>query len=95
MSDGNMATETKLEWVEVSADHMAQYSRKGRYFWVSDGTCGHATVLPSSVSIRDALENYAECHLIGGEKQEVTLTYQMWQNGEIKVSGKQTFEVTL
>jgi hypothetical protein len=84
--------EMKLEWVEVAVDRMTLYSRNGRYLWVAQETSSHATVLPPSVSIRDALENYAEGHLIGGKKQEVTVTYQMWQNGEIKVSGKQTFK---
>lgn len=85
--------EMKLEWVEVSGDRIALYSRNGRYLWVVDGTHSSASVLPSSMSIRDALENFAESHLIGTEKREVTLTFQMWHDGEIKVSGKQTFEV--
>lgn len=86
-----MALGTKLEWVEVSGDCMSRNSRNGRYLWVASEICSHATVLPSSVSIRDALANYADGHVSGGEKKEVTVTYQMWQNGEIKVSGKHTF----
>ena len=71
----------------------ALLSNSARYLWVEDGTRGRAMVLPSSVSIRDALENYAEDYVIGSARQDVIVTYQMWQNGEIKVSGKHTFEV--
>jgi len=86
-----MATETRLEWVEVAWDRMSRHSKRGRYLWVSDGTHSHATVLPSSVSILDALANYADGH-VAYEKQSVTLTYQVWQDGVIMVSGKHTFE---
>jgi hypothetical protein len=88
-----MATETKLEWVEVSWDRMSRHSKRGRFLWVSDGTHSRATVLPSSVSIRDALENHAERHVIGVAKQEVAVTYQMWQDGQMSVSGTHFFEV--
>jgi hypothetical protein len=87
-----MATETRLEWVEVSSDSMSRDSRKGRYLWVANEMSGHATVLPPSVSIREALANYADDHVIGGARQKVTVTYQLWQDGEISVSGKHTFE---
>jgi len=69
---------------------MSRHSKRGRYLWVSDGTHSHATVLPSSVSIHDALANYGDGHVIAGEKREVT--YQMWQNGVMMVSGKHTLE---
>jgi hypothetical protein len=59
---------------------------------VGNGTCGHATVLPCNVSIRDALAAYAQALGIG-DKQEVTVSYQMWLDSEIKVSGKHTFNV--
>jgi hypothetical protein len=87
-----MAVETKLEWVEVSWDRMSTHSKRGRFLWVSDGTHGRATVLPSSVSIRDALENYAESYVFGSGKKEVTVTYQLWQNGEMMASDIHTFE---
>ncbi len=85
-----MAPGNKLGWVEVSWDRMTRLSRKGRYLWVSDGTHSLATVLPSSVLILDALANYADGHVTAGEEQEVT--YQMWQNGVMMVSGKHAWE---
>jgi hypothetical protein len=36
--------------------------------------------------------NHADTHVTVGEQQDVTLTYQMWQNGVMMVSGKHTFE---
>jgi hypothetical protein len=85
-----MTMETKLEWVEVSSDRMPQHSRKGRFLWLSNGARSHATVLPSSVSILAALAHYADGHVIAGKKQEVT--YQMWQDSQILVSGKHSFK---
>jgi hypothetical protein len=85
-----MSPEIKLKWVDVSWNQMSRHSKRGRYLWVSDGAHSHATVLPSSVSILDALANYADGHVTVGEQQEVT--YQMWQYGQIMVSGKHTFE---
>jgi hypothetical protein len=79
---------SNLEWIEVSWDRMTQHSERGRYLWVSDGTHSHTAVLPSSMSILDALANYANGHVTAGEKQEVA--YQMWQQGQICVSGKHT-----
>jgi hypothetical protein len=88
-----VGTETKLEWVEVSLDRVSRHSQHGRFLWVSDGTHGRATALPSSVSIRDALEKYAESYVIGCGKQEVTVTYQLWQNGEMMASGTHKVKV--
>lgn len=82
-----MTAETKLEWIEVSWDRMPRLSKRGCYLWVSDGTHGYATVLPSSVSIRDALANFEAGHVVGSEKKAVVVRYQMWLDGEIKVSG--------
>jgi hypothetical protein len=64
-----------------------------RYLWVSDGTHSHATVLPSSASILDALANYADDHVTAGGKQQVT--YQMWQNGVMMVSGNHSFKASV
>jgi hypothetical protein len=88
-----MATETKLKWVEVSWDRVSQHSQRGRVLWVSDGTHGRVTALPSSVSIRDALEHYAEVYVVGIGKREVEVTYQMWEAGQMWVSGTHAFEV--
>ena len=88
-----MGTETKLAWVEVSWDRMSRHSQRGRFLWVSDGTHGRATALPSSVSMRDALENYAEVYVVGGGKREVAVTYQVWEVGQMWVSGTHIFEV--
>jgi len=85
-----MASGIKLERVDVSRDRTIRHSRRGRYPWVSDGAHSHATVLPTSVSILDALANYADGHVTAGEKREVA--YQMWQHGQSVVSGKHTFE---
>lgn len=91
-SDSAMATEAGLEWTELSWDRMTQHSRRGRYLWVSVGTHGHVTVLPSSVSILDALANFADGHAPASGKQAITLTYQMWQDGQIMGSGKHSFD---
>ena len=88
-----MGTETKLAWVEVSWDRMSRHSQRGRFLWVSDGTHGRVTALPSSVSIRDALEHYAESHVVGSRERQVEVTYQMWQDGQMWVSGAHVFEV--
>ena len=63
-----MSPEIKLEWLAVSWDQVSRHSKRGRYLWVSDGAHSHATVLPSSVSIRDALANYEAGHVTAGEE---------------------------
>jgi hypothetical protein len=68
----DMDPQDKLEWLTVRWNQMFRHSRRGRYLWVSDGTHGHARVLPSSVAILDALANYAAGHVAAGEKRELT-----------------------